>query len=161
MYRRFAPLVHARARRPVRDDADDIVHEVFVRVLRSPPDREELASWFFVTTTNLCLDRLRHRARRDEGWWQEARAALDGEVTIERLVEAQDACRRLLGRFDDKTSRVAAMVLVDGMSQEEVAALLGVTRTAIAKRLNRFLRDARALLGCPPERVARQKGQTA
>jgi len=159
MYRRFAPLVHSRARRLVRDEADDVVHDVFVRLLRRPPDRAEVASWFYVTTTNVCLDRLRHRARRDEGWWREARGALgDGEITIERLIEAQDACRRLLGRFDEKTSQVAAMVLVDGMSQEEVATVFGVTRTAIAKRLARFLRDAREVLGCPSAATKRQNG---
>lgn len=159
LYRRYAPLVHARARRLVRDDADDVVHEVFVRYLRRPPDEAQTSSWFYVTTTNVCLDRLRHRARRDEAWWSQARASFgEREFSIEGLVEAQEAVRRLLGRFDEKTARVAALVLVDGMSQEETAATLGVTRTAIAKRLQRFLRDARELLGCRPEPAGRQKG---
>jgi RNA polymerase sigma-70 factor (ECF subfamily) len=153
LYRRYAPLVHARARRLVRDEADDVVHEVFVRLLRRPPTGEQTLAWLLVTTTNVCLDRLRARARRDDGWLREARAALgDGEVTIEGLVEAKEACRLLLGRFDDKTARIVAMTLVDGMSQEEVASLFGVTRTAVAKRLQRFLRDARAILGVARER---------
>jgi RNA polymerase sigma factor (sigma-70 family) len=155
LYRRHAPLVHSRARRLVRDEADDVVHEVFLRLLRRPPTGEQTLSWLLVTTTNICLDRLRARARRDEAWWSAVRAELgDDEITIERLVEAQEACRRLLGQFDPKTTRIAAMTLVDGMSQEEVAALFGVTRTAVAKRLQRFLRDARKLLGVarrPPD----------
>jgi RNA polymerase sigma factor (sigma-70 family) len=131
----------------VGDDAGDVLHDVFLRFLRRPPPAEQALGWLLVATTNAALDRLRHRARRDEAWRDEVRAALSGgDLTIDRLVEAQDACRRLLGRIDEKTGQVAAMVLVDGMSQEEVAALLGVTRTAIAKRLQRFLRDARAEL---------------
>jgi DNA-directed RNA polymerase specialized sigma24 family protein len=78
-YRRFASLVHARARRLVGNDADDICHEVFLRFLRKPPRGDRFASWFFVTTTHLCLDRLRHAARRDESWRTQATAALAGD----------------------------------------------------------------------------------
>jgi RNA polymerase sigma factor (sigma-70 family) len=147
LYRLYAPLIHSRARRLVGDEADDVVHDVFIRLLRTGVDPEQRLPWLMVTTTNVALDRLRHRARRDEAWRDEARASLGGgEVTIERLVEAQDVCRRLLGRFDEKTAAVAAMVLVDGMSQEQVAGVLGVTRTAIAKRLRSFLEQARKYL---------------
>jgi RNA polymerase sigma factor (sigma-70 family) len=147
LYRQYAPVIHARARRLVGDDADDVVHDVFIRLLRTGVEPAERLPWLLVATTNAALDRLRHRARRDEAWQDEARAALGGaEVTIEGLVEAKDVCRRLLGRFDEKTASAAAMVLVDGMSQEQVAALFGVTRTAIAKRLQSFLEQARKLL---------------
>jgi DNA-directed RNA polymerase specialized sigma24 family protein len=119
-----------------------------LRFLRRPPPEAQALPWLLCATTNACLDRLRHRGRRDESWRSDARAALgEDELTIEGLVEAKDACRRLLGHFDAKTGRVAALVLVDGRSQDEVAALLGVTRTAIAKRLQRFLRDPRKILG--------------
>jgi RNA polymerase sigma-70 factor, ECF subfamily len=157
LYRLYAPMVYARARRLVGDEADDVVHDVFLRLLRGGVDPDERLGWLLRATTNAALDRLRHRARRDEAWRDEARASLgDAEVTIERLVEAQDVCRRLLGRFNEKTASVAAMILVDGMSQEQVAAVLGVTRTAIAKRLQSFLAQARELLGVsvPPARTS-------
>jgi RNA polymerase sigma factor (sigma-70 family) len=149
LYRKYAPLVHARARRLVGDEADDVVHEVFIRFLRAARSTPESSSWFYVTTTNVCLDRLRHRARRDERWLAEVGRAAEGARDLETLLEAQDTCRRVLAVVDDKTAAVAAMVYVDGMSQDDVAAAFGVTRTAIAKRLARFLRDARAKLGFP------------
>lgn len=148
LYRQHAPVVHSRARRLVGDEANDVVHDVFVRFLQHLPPKGQALPWLLVATTNACLDRMRRRAHRDDAWRDRAREAIgDGEVTIDHLVEAQEACRLLLPRIDLKTARVAAMVLVDGMSQEEVAALFGVTRTAIAKRLQRFLREARVNLG--------------
>ena len=157
VYRRYAPLIHSRARRLVGDEADDVVQEVFVRYVRSPP-RGGVSSWFFVTTTRLCVDRLRHQARRDTRWQDELRTATgDGQLTVDQLIEARDACRKLIGLFQGKDAVVAAMMVIDGMSQEETAAAMGVSRTAVAKRLARFLRDAAALLGCRSGELARQK----
>lgn len=159
LYRRFAPLIHARAQRLVGDDADEIVQEVFLRIVRTPPRAPEMASWIYVTTTNLCLDRLRRHARRDRAWLEQARHVLsgEGEVSEEQLLEAKDACRRLLAGVNEKDAAVAAMVFIDEMSQEEVAQVFAVTRTAVAKRLRRFLAAARDVLGCRSEPLARQK----
>jgi RNA polymerase sigma factor (sigma-70 family) len=148
LYRRYAPLIHSRARRLLGSDADDIVHEVFLRWLRSPPAGDATSSWFFVTTTNACLDRIRHRNRRGDAW-QDAVASAIPVIDAERLLVDKDTCRRVLGVVDEKTATVAALVYIDEMTQEEVAAMLGVTRTAVAKRLTRFLREARARVPMP------------
>jgi rubrerythrin len=68
------------------------------------------------------------------------------------------ALESILPRFDAATQAVAVGVIVRGMAQEEVAAVLGVSRRAVASKLTQFLGIARrhvavalaaaALTGC-------------
>ena len=55
-----------------------------------------------------------------------------------RAAEARDWVRSLLERFDVETQAVAIHYHVDGMTLEEVAALLGRSVPTIRKRLEHF-----------------------
>jgi len=149
LYRKFAPLVHSRAGRLVGDDADDVVQEVFLRLIRQRPASGKEASWIYRTTTNLCLDRLRHRGRRDSAWREDLRAHVVGmgPSAPDRLAESKELCRMMIGRAPRGTREVAALIYLDGMTQEEAAAELGLSRKTVGKRLKRFTDDARKAVG--------------
>jgi RNA polymerase sigma-70 factor (ECF subfamily) len=140
IYRRFAPLVHARARRILGDEADDAVQEVFMRLLERRPEVERLAPWIYVTSTNICIERLRHRARRNKDWERAvAREIESGAVrSADELLSDRELCRRLLARVDERTQQVVLLVLFDEMSQGEAAEVLGLSRKTVGERLERF-----------------------
>ena len=54
--------------------------------------------------------------------------------------------RAVLERFDTETRAIAIGVLVDGMEREEVAEALGISRRTVARKLDRFLANARKYL---------------
>lgn len=148
--RRLGPPVYRRCLAILRRnaEAEDAVQEVFVRVLshadRIPPPEEQLR-WCFTIATRICLNRLRDGARR------EALDPVDDEEPVTRAPAEWFADRQLvsqvLAQIPEEDGALAWMVLVDGHTQEEAGALLGLSRKTIGKRLARFLSAARAVLG--------------
>jgi RNA polymerase sigma-70 factor (ECF subfamily) len=115
-----------------------------VRDLDRLADRETVLPWIYRVATNHCLNVRRNAARRgDEAELPDLELA--DPVGLAGLHDGMMA-RRVLARFDRATQVVAVGILVDGMEQEEVAAVLGVSRRTVARRLERFLERARRLL---------------
>jgi RNA polymerase sigma-70 factor (ECF subfamily) len=145
LYRRYAPLVHARAKRIVGSEAEDVVQEVFLKLLKDAPRPEAMTAWIYTTSTRLAIDRLRYRARRDPSWQTavgEAIAAQKGR-SIDELLADRDLCRRLLARMDPKVQEAVVLVHFDELGQEEAATMLGVSRRTISERLHRFGEEAK------------------
>jgi RNA polymerase sigma factor (sigma-70 family) len=153
LYRRYSALCFLRARRILGSDADDVVQEVFVRLLGNPPatlsaDSPVVRAWLIATTTNVCTDRLRHKLRRDQGWRKALQAHVQpgAAADAESRVFSVELLRAALGEADEQTSQIVALAYFDELNQEEIAALLGVGRKTVAKRLGKFQARARRLL---------------
>ena len=147
VYRQCAPLVHARARRMLDADADDVVQDVFAQLWRRPPAHGELLPWLYRASTNACLDRLRARQRRDPTWEAQVRGAADGGPrALADELASKELCRRLIVRADDKTQQVVALVYFDDATHDDAAALLGVSRKTIGERIERFHDLARKVI---------------
>jgi RNA polymerase sigma-70 factor (ECF subfamily) len=146
VYEQFAPLVYARARRLLRTEAEDVVQDVFERYLRRKPKEEgELLHWFYRVSTNLCLDRIRYRARRDQNWWQSIETESVPAISSQESAIQQDLCRELLAHLDKKSQAVVILTFFDDMNADEVATTLGVSRKTVVNRLARFRQIAAEL----------------
>ena len=146
LYRTYGPVVYRRCLRILKDQeaAKDATQEVFVKLIRDMSkleDRETVLPWIYRVATNHCLNQRRNASRRGEDFESpplELAASTDHDTLPDRqLVQG------ILSRFDATTQTVAVGVLVDGMEQEEVAELLGVSRRTVARKLARFLDLAR------------------
>jgi len=148
LYRRFAPLVHAKARRIVGDaEADDVVQEVFLRYLRRGPAEERaLVDWLTTTAVNVSLDKLRFRTRRGPDWEDHVREQSSGPADLETTLLQQDSCTRLLTELDRESQQVAVLVHLEELTQDEAATALGVSRKTIGNRLRRLEARAREVL---------------
>ena len=153
MYMRYAPILHARARGILGDDAEagDAVQETFARVIRAGDGFRSESSpltWLYQINTNWCLNRLRdqrghhrkHVERRGEFVHRE-------EVTPddERLDDAR--IRALVASEDDTTQRIVVHLFFDDLTREETAVLVGISVPTLRKRLDEFLRRSRRTLG--------------
>jgi RNA polymerase sigma factor (sigma-70 family) len=58
-------------------------------------------------------------------------------------VEARDTVMALLSALDEDEQRMAVLLYVDGMSQGEIAAELGVSRVTVNKRVQALRARAR------------------
>ena len=153
LFRTYGPLVRRRARSLLGDEteAEDATSEVFVRVLTHLREfrGESLPStWLYRITTNLCLNRIRD-GRRHRGRLEELATArqVDDGSSRPPGAESRAALRGVLARVDDELAQIAVYYHVDEMDQDEIAALLGVSRRTIGYRLERFREEARRVLG--------------
>jgi RNA polymerase sigma-70 factor (ECF subfamily) len=121
-------------------EAEDAAQEVFLTFLlkgRSFRGDAQLGTWIYRVTTNLCLNRLRGGRRREAREQTEAvRDWLAAAGTgLEERVEARRRLERLLGDVDELAQQVFILKYLDGLTQEEIAAVTGKSRRTVGKRL--------------------------
>ena len=124
--------------------AEDVTHDVFVKLLRELPslhDRGALGGWIYRVTVNTCLKRL----RRDGAVWQRVRCALQGlpppqRRDPEQRVQLKQELQTVLGQLERLTPReraVFCMRFLDGHSQQEIAGALSLSVGYVSKLLAR------------------------
>jgi RNA polymerase sigma-70 factor (ECF subfamily) len=122
-------------------DAEEATQEIFIRVLSSMggfQQRSQLTTWLYQVTTNYCLNLIRDRSRRAELY--EAHVvpmAGDAEVGTARSDDLV-LLRKLLASADEQQAQAAIYVFLDGMSHQEAAEVLGVSKRTVGNLLERF-----------------------
>ncbi len=141
LYAAHAGRVHRWVRRfGLGADADEVVHEIFVRVIeRLDGFRAEASptTWLYRLTTNYCINRLRDDGRRAELWrergdptWQAAFDPGDQETIA--------ALRQMWHRLDPELIEVAVYYYVDALTHVEIARVVGCSERTIGNRLERL-----------------------
>jgi len=151
IYDRYRPLLHRVVSSFAEldgDDADDVVQESFVRAFRNlggleAPDR--LGAWLATIARNRSLTRLaRRKARNDvqaelsrevEARGEEAAEMHDPEAALEL-----DLVRRIVAELPEGPEKETVhLFYVEGqLSARQIADRLGVGKSAITMRLERF-----------------------
>ena len=146
LLRTFGPAILRRCARLLKDsaEAEDATQEVFLKVCRYL-DRlkpgESGLPWVYQIATTVCLNRLRGRARAAA-----VAQRLPTDTVFSPAFEDRQAARVLLEQFDERTSLIAVYHLVDGMTQEEIAQAMGLSRRTVYSHLTKFLARARELV---------------
>jgi RNA polymerase sigma-70 factor (ECF subfamily) len=150
LYQRYSPAIYAHCRRLLGGSAAarDAVQEAFVRVLvrhQALGAGDQALRYLYRTSTNACINVLRQRGVRSRAAPEiAARAVVSGKV--EPTHGDRQFVRLLLDRCDDTAAAIAVMHFVDGMSQVEIAATLGISRRTVFNRLRQLERLATDLL---------------
>ncbi len=118
-------------------DAQDLTAEVFLRALRAL-DRFEAArstarAWLFTIARNIVIDYHRRRARRPEqplDSGSEPAAEQHLESTMESQA-ASDAVSAAMRKLNEEQRQVVTLKFFSGMSNAEVAAVMGKKEGAI------------------------------
>ena len=146
-YRAFGPALVRKAERLLRsrDDAADVVHALFVDLIpRWSPDVD--LPYLYRAVTNRCLNLVRDRGTRARLLEREQTAAAPvGRVRLDDEVVGLGLIAALADRLDEPHMEVLVARFVDDMTQEEIAAHLGVSRKTIGKRLDRIRETVIAL----------------
>jgi RNA polymerase sigma-70 factor, ECF subfamily len=140
LFERHGAMVYRRARQLLgsHEDAEEATQEVFIRVLRSGDGFEgksRVTTWLYEVTTNYCLNQLRNRARRAELWQANGPT---GDAPTGAGADDFAAARQLLARAEPQQALAAVYVFIDGMSHEEAAARLGVSKRTVGNLVERF-----------------------
>jgi len=127
-----------------RDDAEDVVHDVFVglpEALRRYEERGSFAAWLRKITARVALARLRETNTRpavdlDEAHVVAPMRSSDASLTLERALRSLSPSLRT----------VLVLKEIEGFSHAEIAAMLDISVGASEVRLHRALQALRAIL---------------
>lgn len=125
-------------------DAEDLTHDVFVRVFRSLDSYQPgtFEGWLHRITTNLFLDRMRRRQRiRFDALAEDAAARLPSrEAGPEQTYDERtfdDDVQRALDALAPEFRAAVVLCDIEGLSYEEVAATLGIKLGTVRSRIHR------------------------
>jgi RNA polymerase sigma-70 factor (ECF subfamily) len=147
------PAVYRRALRLLGNhaDAEEATQEVFIRALRGEDafrGDSQVTTWLYRITTHYCLNQIRDRQRRRQ-LFQERMVHDSDQPTTPASPSDLVLLRRLLSEADKEQAQVAIYVYLDGMTHEEVAEVLGVSRRTVGNLLTRFEKWAQQHTGSP------------
>ncbi len=146
--------------RIVRDRAlaEDIVHDVFIRVWarahQFDPQRGAGRGWLFSVARNLALNAMRDRAR-DVQLDDQALAALDAEAALEQWQGTRDAfdwqldagrIEHCLGHLEPVRRNCVLHAYLDGLSHGDIAAKVGAPLGTVKAWIKRSLANLRECL---------------
>ena len=120
-----------------RTEAEDVLQETFLRYYKYGDPVENPKAWLFKVARNVYLKRQRKRSREVSLELVEADPVMPGmQVALERE-ELIRKVREGLRRLKDHHREVIILRYMEGLSYEEMAAVLGENVGTIKSRLNR------------------------
>jgi len=165
LYRHYRPAVARLAASFSEldtDEADDVVQEAFVRAFRalaSLKDRERFSAWLFTIARNRARSYLTARAthaKAAEDATRESQMVEDHVPAASQVMEKEAELRAVREVIDGlregpEKETVRLFYLEGTLSAREIAARMGVGKSAVTMRLERFRARIRAQLS---ERLA-------
>jgi RNA polymerase sigma-70 factor (ECF subfamily) len=141
-----------------REDAWDVAQEAFVKAYKKLDRFEGTAAfytWLYRITYNLSIDTLREKTRRetvdlDEG--KKVEDALDGDPASEhpdQMAQRKELHRVLqaaMSKLSDKHRAIIVLREVEGLSYEEMAEVLGISKGTVMSRLFHARQNLQTLL---------------
>ena len=160
LYRRYRPAVSRLAgsfSELDADEAEDVVQEAFVRAFRALPslkDRERFSAWLFTIARNRARSYLtsrstHHKAAEDAG--RQAQLLEDHVPAASQILEKEAELRAVREVIDGlregpEKETVRLFYLEGTLSAREIAQQMGVGKSAVTMRLERFRAKVRAQL---------------
>jgi len=130
-------------------DAEEVVHEIFVKVIeRIDGFRAEASptTWLYRMTTNHCINRRRDSGRRAELWRAHA-GALWAQPVVAVDQETVAFLRQFWATLDDELVETGVYYFIDGVTQAEIARIVGCSERTVGNRLRRLRSAANAAAG--------------
>lgn len=132
-----------------REESEDAVQEVFVRLWKMKMKLDEYASVEALAMTmvkNYCIDQLRKRRFIDQGGESALSIMRDSAPSPQELIERQEASEimiRIIGKLPDPYREVIRMRDVEELSFEEISEITGQTINNLRVSLSRARKSVR------------------
>lgn len=122
-----------------REEAEDVVQEVFLKVLNNEARPANFRAWIYKITRNRCLDLLRARKRRREDQDIDSVSRVDDDLTgcLTRLVRREQRAhlRRALAALPENHREVLHLRYAEDLSRIEIAEVLDLAEPVVKSRL--------------------------
>ena len=139
-----------------REEAEDILQEVFVQVWRRAKDFDEKRgrpfTWLVTLARSRAIDRLRLLAARQRlavgaAQDQEQSETISDALSDAVRAEQQTVVRRALAELPEEQRNTLVLAYFDGLTQSEIASKLNAPLGTIKTRMRSGMIKLRALLG--------------
>jgi RNA polymerase sigma-70 factor, ECF subfamily len=136
-----------------RDEAEDVLQEVFLQVWRRAADFDETRgrpfTWLVTLTRSRAIDRLRVMASRQR-LVDSAKSQVGGEATDAAfdtfLAEQREIVAHALATLPEEQRRTLRLAYFEGLTQSEIAAKLGSPLGTVKTRMRAGMTTLRELL---------------
>ena len=140
-------------------EAEDIAQQVFLRLWKSAGRYQPTAkftTFLFTITRNLVFNETRRKSRRSEQsleeqadeWHQQFREKEHSQPDARLLeLELRDAVNRAIASLPEKQRMAVVLRRHEKMSYEDIAAILGISVSAVKSQLFRARTTLREMLG--------------
>ena len=126
-----------------RSVAEDVTQQIFLKLftaIRQFRGESEFTTWLYRLVVNACLDERRRRRR-----WLPWGSAADMKSPHDKKpqerqyarLEISEAVRSAIGELKPKFRLPILLKYIEGLSYEEIAAVMGCSKGTVASRLNR------------------------
>lgn len=126
-----------------REDAEDVVQEVFLKLFRQEPefpDEQKLRSWLLKVTANTCRDLLRSP-------WRGRCCSLEEAAEPAVLMKEESELLSAVLNLPAKYRGVTHLYYYEDYSVAEIAGILNVSESAVRMRLMRARKKLKEELG--------------
>ncbi|MBI2423220.1 MAG: sigma-70 family RNA polymerase sigma factor [Candidatus Hydrogenedentes bacterium] len=145
---RYARLVFAAAHRILGNthDAEDVAQQSFITLAQTRhPPKSHVGAWLHRVAVNHAKNQIRHAQRRTARDTRYAESLpKEGAQNWEDIFTHVDAA---IAALPEAERRVIVAHFLEGRSQAEIAASLGVTRQAVSLRTQKAIENTRRILG--------------
>jgi RNA polymerase sigma-70 factor, ECF subfamily len=149
LYERTFPRVYAYVMSLLRDrsSAEDVTAQAFERAYRKRgsyrPARGSMEAWLFGIARNAALDELRRRGRRAGLEHEPADQAAPSAEDHAELALRREVVRAAMAVLDGHERDLLSLKFSGGLSNAEIARVLGMSETNAGTRLHRALTKLR------------------
>jgi len=149
LYERTFPKVYAYVASLLRDRsaAEDVTAQAFERAYRKRrtyrPSRGSREAWVFGIARNAALDELRKRSRRARLEGEPEDLAAPSLEDHAELALRREAVRAALETLEDRERELVALKFMGGLSNSEIARVLGVSESSAGTKLHRTITKLR------------------
>lgn len=153
IYDRYALVLlgHAYNKTRSRNEAKDIVHEVFTTLWakRGSLQIDHLAGYLFRSVRNVILNQVAHRAVQDKFIKSMEKFAAGSELPDHLVREKQLAAiiEHAIASLPPKMREVFILSRKEHLSHREIADLLGISEQTVSKHITNALKILRVKLG--------------
>ena len=143
-----------------REEAEDILQDVFIQVWRRAKDFDEKRgrpfTWLVTLARSRAIDRLRQlgaRQRLATGASQEQTEVVSDALTDAIRIANRETVQRALAELPDEQRNALVLAYFDGLTQSEIAMKLNTPLGTVKTRMRTGMQKLRALLAPQLENI--------
>lgn len=146
VYATHGHVVLRRARQILGDEqeARDVLHDIFVSLLRDPEQfagRSSITTFLYAATTHACLNRLRNKRHREALGQRELAPRAQAAEAAPPSGEQRHLARSLLAILPERLAAVAIYHFVDEMTHDEIAEIIALSRRQVGNLVERARKE--------------------